>query len=106
MSLTNRVNFKNCFSEIYKRMPLTTGVYSINYVNYIYIELGCFCLDETYDGKIYTFDVPVTINHPGHYIKHASKNNNLQIMKPISISSKDTTRLRIGFMAKRKIAIG
>ena len=27
MSLINKVNFKNCFSKIYKRMRLTTRVY-------------------------------------------------------------------------------
>ena len=29
MSLINKVNFKKCFSENYKRMRLTTRVYSI-----------------------------------------------------------------------------
>jgi len=28
MHLANRVNFKSCFSEIYKRIPLITRVYS------------------------------------------------------------------------------
>jgi len=60
-------------------------------------------LDAIYGGKMYTFDATATINDPGHYITHASKNNNLQLMKPIPIGTKNDKRLRIGFVAKRKI---
>ena len=33
MSLINKLNFKKCFSENYKRMRLTTRVYGINFTD-------------------------------------------------------------------------
>ena len=39
MSLINKVNFKKCFSENYKRMRLTTRVYGIS-ISYRYILRG------------------------------------------------------------------
>lgn len=43
-----------------------------------------------------------TINDPGHYINHASKNQNLQLMKPILVGGK----LWIGFVVKVAINKG
>ena len=72
----------------------------------MYLGLGCYCLDVTYDGKMYTFDATPTIKDPGRYINHASRNNNLVLMKPVMIGDKDCRRLRIGFSAKKAIQKG
>ena len=66
------------------------------------LGLGCFCLDAEYNGKMYTFDATATINDPGRYINHRSRDYNLVIMKPIFINGK----LRIGLSAQRDIKCG
>ena len=66
------------------------------------LGLGCFCLDAEYNGRMYTFDATATINDPGRYINHRSRDYNLVIMKPIFVNGK----LRIGLSAKRDIKCG
>ena len=73
---------------------------------YNYLDLGCYCLDAQYEGTTYTFDATATINDPGRFINHGSKNVNLQLMKPIPIGEGPKRRLRIGFVAKREISAG
>lgn len=70
------------------------------------IDLGSYYLDAYYDEKVYTFDATATINDPGRYINHASRNANLQLMKPVPIGEGLQRRLRIGFVARREITCG
>ena len=69
---------------------------------YSSLGLGCYALDAYHEGRWYTFDATGTITDPGRYINHASRNNNLTLMKPVVIAG----RLRIGFVAKRNIKAG
>ena len=69
---------------------------------YTSLGLGCYELDACHEGQWYTFDATGTINDPGRYINHASRNTNLTLMKPVFM----TDRLRIGFVAKRNIQAG
>ena len=66
------------------------------------LGVGCYCLDAVYNGEKITFDATATINDPGRYINHASKNQNLQLMQPIFVAGK----VRIGFVAKTTICKG
>ena len=66
------------------------------------LDLGCFSLDACIDGQWWTFDATGTINGPGRYINHASRNTNLVLMKPVRIGE----RYRIGFVAKHNIREG
>ena len=63
-------------------------------------------LDVMYNGKIYTVDATATIKDPGRYINHASRNNNLFLMKLIIIGEGKCRCLRIGFTAKKAIQKG
>ena len=69
---------------------------------YSSLGLGCYELDACHEGQWYTFDATGTINDPGRYINHASRNTNLIVKKPVYM----TGRLRIGFVAKRNIVAG
>jgi len=62
------------------------------------LGIGSYCFDATHKGKTYVFDASGSINDPGRYINHASKNYNLQKMPPVIKGG-----LRIGFVAKRDI---
>lgn len=66
------------------------------------LGLGCYSLDAFIDGHWWTFDATGTINDPGQYINHASRNTNLVLMKPMRIQE----RYRIGFVAKHDIRKG
>ena len=68
------------------------------------LGIGSYCFDATHEGKTYVFDASGSINDPGRYINHASKNYNLQKMPPVMIG--DPPSLRIGFVAKRDIKYG
>lgn len=68
--------------------------------------VGCYCLDVTFEGKQYTIDATFTINDPGRYINHASRNCNLILMRPVVTGMEDHRRLRIGFVAKNTIEKG
>ena len=59
-------------------------------------------LDAYHEGQWYTFDATGTINDLGRYINHASRGNNLSLMKPVHIDG----QLRIGFVAKAHIKMG
>lgn len=65
------------------------------------LGLGCYCLDATYENVAYVFDTAASINDPGRYINHASKNYNL-----VKIGNQPNSSLKIGFMAKRDIKHG
>jgi len=69
---------------------------------YASLTLGCYALDAYHEGQWYTFDATGTINDPGRYINHASRGNNLVLMKPMDIDG----QLRIGFVAKCHIKRG
>ena len=49
------------------------------------LGIGSYCFDATHEGKTYVFDASGSINDPGRYINHASKNCNLQKMPPVMI---------------------
>lgn len=94
------------------------------------LGLGSYCLDATFENVEYTFDATASINDPGRYINHASKNYNLLKMPPAMIGGPpsytvkpgkpanstvkpgDPTNstvkptLKIGFIAKRDISKG
>jgi len=70
------------------------------------LGIGCYCLDASYKGIIYTFDASMRIKDPGRYINHASKNCNLVKMKPVMVGNPPNNRLRIGFVAKHAIKKG
>jgi len=65
------------------------------------LRIGCFSLDAFIDGNWWTFDATGTINDPGRYINHASRNTNLIVMKP-----RIGERYRIGFVARHAIQKG
>ena len=69
---------------------------------YASLGLGCYALDACHNGQWYTFDATAKINDPGRFINHASRNTNLNLMKPVRIEE----RLRIGFVAKHDIKEG
>ena len=69
---------------------------------YASLGLGCYALDACHDGTWYSFDATANINDPGRFINHASRNNNISLIKPIRIGE----RLRIGFVAKCNIRQG
>ena len=69
---------------------------------YSSLGLGCYELDACHEGQWYTFDATGTINDPGRFINHASRNTNLILMKPVFM----TGCLRIGFVAKCNIVAG
>ena len=52
---------------------------------YASLQLGCYALDAYHNGQWYTFNAIATINDPGRYINHASRGNNLTLMKPVNI---------------------
>ena len=66
------------------------------------LGLGSYSLDAFIDGNWWTFDATGTINDPGRYINHASRNTNLVLMKPVRIGE----RYRIGFVARYSIQKG
>lgn len=66
------------------------------------LGLGCYCLDATFENVKYVFDATASINDPGRYINHASKNYNLLKMQPVLTGG----RLRMGFVARRDIKYG
>lgn len=68
------------------------------------LGIGCYCFDVTYEGTTYVFDASASINDPGRYINHASKNYNLLKMQPVMMG--DPPSLRIGFVARREIKYG
>lgn len=70
------------------------------------LNIGCYCLDASYKGTIYTFDATSKLKDPGRYINHASKNYNLNIMKPVMVGKPPNNRLRIGFLARKPIKKG
>ena len=70
------------------------------------LGIGCYCLDATFEGKVYTFDGTSKLKDPGWYINHASKNCNLVIKKPVMVGIPPNNRLRIGFVALRAIKKG
>ena len=70
------------------------------------LGLGCYCLDVEYEGSTYTIDATDTINDPGRYINHASKNANLQKMRPVVTGKGKKRKPRVGFTALRHIKEG
>jgi len=68
------------------------------------LDLGSYCYDVTYNN--YVIDVTASINDPGRYIDHASKNYNLQTMPPVQIEEPPDEELRVGFVAIRDIKYG
>lgn len=70
------------------------------------LGIGCYCLDAVYNGITYTFDASSRIKDPGHYINHAGKNYSLCVYPPAMIGTPPNQRLRIGFVAKKKIMKG
>jgi len=66
------------------------------------LGLGCYSLDAFIDGHWWTFDATETINDPGRYINHASRNTKLVLMQPMRIQE----RYRIGFVANMTYARG
>jgi len=66
------------------------------------LGLGCYSLDAFIDGHSWTFDATGTINDPGRYISHASRNTNLVLMKPMRIKE----RHMIEFVNKHDICKG
>jgi len=71
--------------------------------NYGECGIGCFCLDVEHNGTIFTIDATSTINDPGRYINHASKNANLLKMRPVVTQIKNRSKLRVGLTAIRHI---
>ena len=49
------------------------------------LGIGCYCLDASYNNEDYVFDAAASINDPGRYINHASRNCNLILMQPAMI---------------------
>lgn len=70
------------------------------------LGLGCYCLDVTFENEAYTIDATASINDPGRYINHASRNYNLLLMPPVKIGKPPNAKLRIGFVAKRDVRYG
>ena len=64
------------------------------------LGLGCYCLDAIYKRTTYVFDATASINDPGRYINHASKNYNLLKMPPVLIGEPPHAQLKIGFVAR------
>lgn len=69
---------------------------------YAPLGLGCYALDAYHEGQWFTFDATGTINDPGRYINHGSRNTNLVLRKSVFLAG----RLRIGFVAKCNIKAG
>ena len=67
--------------------------------HYEELGLGCYCLDVEYEGKIFTIDATDTINDPGRYINHASKNANLLKMRPVVTGVGKKRKPKVGFTA-------
>ena len=65
------------------------------------LGLGSYCYDVTYSNEDYVIDASASINDPGRYINHASKNYNFQTMSPVQIGEPLEEELRVGFVAKR-----
>ncbi|XP_065919571.1 uncharacterized protein [Dysidea avara] len=70
------------------------------------LDIGCYCLDATYDNVTYVFDAAASINDPGRYINHARRNYNLVKMSPVLIGEPPRAELKIGFVAKKDISYG
>ena len=70
------------------------------------LGIGCYCLDATFKGTMYTFDGSSRLKDPGRYINHASRNCNLVKMKPVMVGNPPHDRLRMGFVAKKPIMEG
>ena len=70
------------------------------------LGVGCYCLDASYKGKVYTFDAAPKINQQGRYINHARRNANLLLKRPVRIGTQTNGRLRIGLVAKCQILKG
>ena len=70
------------------------------------LGLGCYCLDATYECTTYVFNATASINDPGRYINHASKNYNLLKMPPVLIGKPPHAQLKIGFVARTDIKQG
>lgn len=70
------------------------------------LGIGCYCFDANYKGKTYTFDASTRLKDPGRYINHCSKNYNLLKMQPVMVGEPPENRLRIGFVAKKRIEKG
>ena len=70
------------------------------------LGIGCYCLDASYNNEDYVFDAAASINDPGRYINHASRNCNLILMQPAIIGEPLKSQLKIGFVAKREIGVG
>ena len=82
--------------------PQTLSIIRDDDRRYESLGLGYYALYACHDGQWHTFDATGKINDPGRFINHASRNNNLILMKPIHIGE----RLRIGFVAKNDIEEG
>ena len=67
--------------------------------HYEELGLGCYCFDVEYEGKIFTIDATDTINDPGRYINHASKNANLLKMRPVVTGVGKKRKPKVGFTA-------
>ena len=70
------------------------------------LGLGCYCLDAVYAHETYVFDATASINDPGRYINHASRNYNLVKMQPVMVGEPPQNQLKIGFVAKQNISFG
>jgi len=70
------------------------------------LGLGCYCLDVEYKGQIFTIDATDSINDPGRYINHASKNANLVKMRPVVTGVGKKRKPRVGLTAARTIKKG
>jgi len=70
------------------------------------LGLGCYCLDVEHEGTTFTIDATDTINDPGRYINHASKNANLLKMRPVFAGVGTKRKLRVGFTAACHIKKG
>jgi len=70
------------------------------------LGIGCYCLDVQYQGSTFTIDASDTINDPGRYINHASKNANLQKMCPVVTGVGKRRKPGVGFTAVSHIKKG
>ena len=60
----------------------------------------------TYENVAYVFDTAASINDPGRYINHESKNYNLVKMPPVKVGEPPKSSLKIGFVARKDIKYG
>ena len=58
------------------------------------LGLGCYCLDAVYAHETYVFDATASINDPGRYINHASRNYNLVKMQPVMVGERPKNQLK------------